>query len=343
MDARWFQERWKRCAYSKFAFPLFRVISQANPLVVYYHIVSDRNVPHVANLYTFRTVRQFKRDMDVLLRFYRPLSFQDLLLCLEQNRAPARNTFMVTFDDGLKECYEVVAPVLKQKGIPATFFLCSAFVDNKELAYDFKKGLLAGVLKNGRATPAQNRRVRSILDGVGLDEPDLGATLLLVDYRRRAVLDQLAALLEYDFAAYLKATRPYLTSEQAAELLKMGHAIGAHSIDHPRYADLPLAEQLHQTRASIKFVKERFDLSYGAFSFPHSDANVSREFFRKLFATGEVDICFGNQGMLEDSVPRNVQRSSMEKTSMPAEGILGKSLARRLVKTMTGQLVVRRT
>ena len=37
-------------------------------------------------------------------------------------------------------------------------------------------------------------------------------------------------------------------SEQVIELLKLGHAVGAHSIDHPRYADLSLEEQLHQTR-----------------------------------------------------------------------------------------------
>ena len=106
----------------------------------------------------------------------------------------------------------------------------------------------------------------------------------------------------------------------------MGHSVGAHSIDHPRYADLDLEDQLHQTRASIRFVKERFGLPYGAFSFPHSDAEVTNEFFSRLFATGEVDLCFGNQGLLNDSVRRNIQRSSMEKTRMPAEAILGEEL-----------------
>jgi peptidoglycan/xylan/chitin deacetylase (PgdA/CDA1 family) len=299
-------------------------------------------VPHIVNLYKFRTVSQFKNDMDVFLRFYRPLSFQDFLLCLEQSQTPARNTFMLTFDDGLRECYEVVAPILKEKGIPATFFLCSAFVDNKEMAYDFKKALLASALKNRRMTPAQDGQVRAVLEGVGLNTPDLGAAVLLVDYLRRPVLDQIAALLECDFKSYLETVQPYLTSEQVIELLKMGHAVGAHSVDHPRYSDLPLAEQIYQTRASVEFVKKRFAPGYGAFSFPHSDANVTNEFFKEVFSTGEVDVCFGNQGFLQDSVPRNVQRSSMEKTSMSAEGILGKSLARRFIKRMRGQLVVRR-
>ena len=337
------KERLVPYVYAKVAFPLLRRVARVNPIVIYYHIVSDTPVRHVGNLYSFKRISQFEKDMDTLLRCFRPLSLQEFLMSLQGRQTVKPGSFMLTFDDGLMECHEIVAPILQQKGIPAAFFLCSAFVDNKEMAYDFKKALLAGVLKTRKMTPALKDQVCAVLAGVGLSGSDLGAAVLLVDYLRRSVLEEIAALLEYDFQTYLGTVQPYLTSEQVIELLKMGHAVGAHGIDHPRYADLPLAEQIHQTRASVKFVRDRFDLKYGAFSFPHSDAHVSEEFFREIFATGEVDVCFGNQGMLEDSVPRNFQRSSMEKTSMPAEAILGKGLARRFLKTASGQLVVRRT
>ena len=125
-------------------------------------------------------------------------------------------------------------------------------------------------------------------------------------------------------------------------MLQLGHAVGAHSIDHPRYADLSLGEQLHQTRTSVRFVKERFGIDYGAFSFPHSDAHVSKEFFREIFVDGELDVCFGNQGLLDDDVHRNIQRSSMEEAGKPAEAILGRGYVRRLFKSTTGHLVIRR-
>jgi peptidoglycan/xylan/chitin deacetylase (PgdA/CDA1 family) len=118
--------------------------------------------------------------------------------------------------------------------------------------------------------------------------------------------------------------------------------MGAHSIDHPRYADLPLADQLHQTRESLNFVKKQFALDYGVFSFPHSDALVSRAFYREASAPGGVEVFFGNQGLLEDCVPQSVQRTSMEKTALPAEAILGKSYARRCFKKVTGRLMIRR-
>lgn len=334
------KERIARHLYAKIAFPLLRRLLRVNPLIVYYHVISNDPVPHLNNLYTFRDVSQFRDDLAVLQRFFHPLALQDLLANFEGAKSGC-NSFMLTFDDGLKQCYEVVAPILKSKGIPALFFLCSAFVDNKELAYDHKKSLLNGIVED-KLSSAQKKEVRILLEGVGIFESSLASGLLFVDHHRRHVLDRIAAVLNFDFDDYLKTVQPYLTSEQIFELLKMGHAIGAHSIDHPRYSDLPLADQIHQTRQSVQFVKERFGLKYGAFSFPHSDANVSKEFFCEIFGGNEVDVCFGNQGLLEDEIPRNLQRSSMEKTSLPAEAILGRAYARRYLKELSGHLVFRR-
>ena len=116
--------------YGKGTFPLLRKLLVPNPLVVYYHLVSNAELPHIKNLYPFRNISEFTRDIEVLLKFFHPLPLQDLLLTCSGQKALLRNSFMLTFDDGLKECYEVIAPILKNYSIPATFFLCSAFVDN---------------------------------------------------------------------------------------------------------------------------------------------------------------------------------------------------------------------
>jgi hypothetical protein len=93
----------------------------------------------------------------------------------------------------------------------------------------------------------------------------------------------------------------------------------------------------------VKFIKERFSISYGAFAFPSSDANVSERFFDQAFgAKVGVDVCFGNHGLMTDKVTRNLQRATMEKTRMPAEAILGMNLARRFVKAATGRLQIAR-
>jgi len=288
-------------------------------------------------------VSEFKRDLDVLLRFFYPISLQELLLNLDGQQELRKNSFLLTFDDGLAECYEVIAPILNEKGIPATFFLCSAFVDNRQLSDDGKKSVLVGLIKAGKLSLTDKAKVQALLLEAGIVESDLVVALLSVPFRNRVVLDRVAEALNYEFSTYLQAAQPYITSAQGIELLKMGHSLGAHSVDHPRYQDLSLAEQIFQTRESVRFVKTRFGLSYGAFAFPYSDANISKRFFVEAFRKSVgVDVCFGNDGLRADSVARNVQRTGMEKTWMPAEAILGRSFGRRFVKCIMGQGEIKR-
>ncbi|HLZ16355.1 MAG TPA: polysaccharide deacetylase family protein [Cyclobacteriaceae bacterium] len=338
-----FEGHFAAWVHSNLNFPLLRRISGVNPLVIYYHIVSDHEVPHVSSLYSFRSVREFTRDLEVFLRFFRAISLQDLLSSLDGKKVLPRNSFLLTFDDGLKECYEVIAPILKKKGVPAVFFLCKAFVDNKAMAYDHKKSLLASALRQKRLTPAMASRAHALMRSFNGSAPDILTALLSVSYQQREVLDSMAELLGVNFADYLKSARPYLNADQAEELMKAGHALGAHSIDHPRYSDLQLNEQLHQTRESVQFVKDQFAIKYGAFAFPSSDANVSKRFYDEALGKNGLDVCFGNHGLMKDCIPRSLQRSAMEKTWMPAEAILGKSYLRRFAKRFTGQLVVQRT
>jgi hypothetical protein len=119
--------------------------------------------------------------------------------------------------------------------------------------------------------------------------------------------------------------------------LQQGFTIGSHSIDHPRYATLSVEEQLYQTRASLRWLAERFPLRYRAFAFPHSDAGVPMTFFRVLFDEGTLDVSFGTGGMLPHFFARNFSRFTMEKTLLPAESILAKQYARVLYRTMTGR------
>jgi hypothetical protein len=134
-----------------------------------------------------------------------------------------------------------------------------------------------------------------------------------------------------------------MTSEQIRWLLKQGFTIGSHSIDHPLYATLSLEDQLYQTRVSLRFLEERFQLSYRAFAFPHSDAGVKMDFFHELFEQENLDVSFGTGGMLPHFFSYNFQRFSMEKTVLPIERILAKQYARVLYRRAMGRRIRRST
>ena len=113
------------------------------PLVIpYYHMVSDEQVPHVKHLYRYRNIRQFTKDLDFFLSHYEPVTLDDLLQHLNGNRSLPKRCFLLTFDDGFREMYDVVAPILKAKGVPAIFFLTTGFIDNVDMAHHCKLSLL---------------------------------------------------------------------------------------------------------------------------------------------------------------------------------------------------------
>ena len=106
----------------------------------FYHVVSDEYLPHIRHLYRYRNVDQFEKDMDELLAIFEPLSLTEYLE--EPERKRGRRCMVLSFDDGLWECHQVIAPVLRKKGIPAVFFLNNQFIDNQGLFYRYKASII---------------------------------------------------------------------------------------------------------------------------------------------------------------------------------------------------------
>jgi peptidoglycan/xylan/chitin deacetylase (PgdA/CDA1 family) len=312
------------------------------PLVIpYYHVVSDREIPHLLHLYSYKNLKHFNEDLDFLLKNYIPI---DLLEVLQSNKNYDRfkkNSFILAFDDGFREIYEVIAPVLRQKGIPAVFFLCSAFIDNKQLCFEHKASLLSTVIEKQVSESARFSISKLYFENESGGSNILQAVLHTC-YSKQYLLDEAAKLVEFDFDEYLSRERPYLTSIEIKDLIKTGFFVGSHSIDHPRYIELSDEEKLYQTVESVRIIRQQFNLEYGVFAFPHSDANISLSLLAKIHGSGIVNATFGNQGMLKESFPNHMQRFSLEKHQKSAREIIKMNYCRRIYKNAIGQAVVKR-
>lgn len=304
-------------------------------MVPRWHVVSDQDLEHVSGLFKFRNLHQFKEDVEFFLRSYIPVSIQDVMSHLDGARRLPGRCFLATFDDGFREIYDVVAPVLYAQGVPAVFFLTTSAIDNRDLCYPQKKSILIRALTSlGECSAA--REVSRILTDAGVKGSNLISQVRSICYRKRHVLDRLGPVVACDFEAYAASVKPYLTSEQVGDLLKKGFAIGAHSIDHPRYSELSLEEQLNQTRQSMTWLSDRYKSECNAFAFPYGDAGVSSLFFQKAFADGRLKVSFGTGGMIAHFFPRNMPRFTMERTDLPAAHIVARQFGRTLLRKRFG-------
>lgn len=319
-------------------------MTQTNLIIPYYHIVSDNEVLHVKHLYEYKNIKQFTDDIDFLLKNYSPISLRDFLANLDNDLPLPKNAFLLTFDDGFREVHDVIAPILLEKGVPATFFINSAFVDNQELCYQHKASILTVCIEK-RVTGNLINGLNRILDieSIKSTAEEIRYRMLSITYRDRNLLDKIARLLDMDFSRYLKENRPYLTSHQIQKLLKDGFTIGAHSIDHPPYPLLHLSEQVRQTLESVRSIKSTFGLDYGVFAFPNTDQHVSKLFFSKINGAGIIDASFGNRGMMSESISNHFQRFSLEKPLIPAQRIIAIQYMRKMMRVMTGNSKIKRT
>ena len=285
-----------------------------NFIIPFYHVVSDEACPHIQNLYQYKNTKEFERDLDYMAAHYMPIGADDLgnVLAGKYNR---KKIMLLTFDDGLRQMYDIVAPILLKKGIPAIFFLNTDFIDNKDLMFRYKTSLVAG--KEGH--PLFNAR----------NDAELSKAI--------------GAEMDAIFEAFLKEYRPYMSSEQIRSLIGQGFSIGAHSCSHPYYADLSLAEQLSQTLDCIDLLKKDFVVKQKLFAFPFTDDGVSKDFFEAIFENGKVDFSFGGAGIKKDIHPRQFQRVPMEGWNASAEQILKSEYLYYLLRASLGKNTIVRS
>lgn len=252
-------------------------------LLPFYHLVCDEQHPFQYN-YDYPSTKRFEEDLDYLLQNFKPISLSDL-----HKGKKLKKGFHLTFDDGLRQCYDVVAPILKQKGIPATFFVNPAFVDNHDLFHRYKVSILRQMFAE---------------KGVKSDIQNTYADLLS--------LDQMAEDVGLNWDEYLSNEQPYMTMEQLQQLQKDGFTIGGHSWDHPEFWLLDEERQMDEIRESMEWITANFNPKIKAFAFPFTDFGVSIFVFDAIERERLCDITFGTAGLKVEKQARHFQRLGME-------------------------------
>ncbi|MBK8500997.1 MAG: polysaccharide deacetylase family protein [Saprospiraceae bacterium] len=312
-------------------------LSGQNVVLPVYHLASDEDVPHIKHLYTIKNLSAFNRDLDFLLRNFEPIDLSTLIDHVEQRRTLKKPSFFLSFDDGLQEFYTVIAPILLARGIPATNFLNSSFIDNKELFFRYKVSLIIDRLQK-ETNIKSLKAIYEILRIKDIPVKNLISALLKLRYSDFEKTDQIAKILQVDFKQFLNKKKPYLTTQQIRDLINQGFTFGAHSIDHPRYSDEPLSEQIRQTEVSTNLICEKFNLNHRIFAFPFTDYQVSKTYFDHFFHNKKLlDLSFGSAGLKRDIYPHQLQRIPMEMGKMTANQIIHGEYLYFLLKGMLGK------
>ncbi|WP_166382624.1 polysaccharide deacetylase family protein [Polaribacter sp. 11A2H] len=301
-------------------------VSNQRVIVPFYHKVSDEKPTFEKSLYPSRKIAEFKNDIDVLSNYFNPISMKEFIEISKSKDELNQNYFHLTFDDGLSNFYKIVAPILKERNIPATVFINSDFVDNKALFFRYKASLLFQVYEKSSV------KCKKVFHDFFEGKEAIEEILFAINYNNKHILDELANAVNYSFEEYLETEKPYLSSIQINELIDTGFTVGAHSKSHALYADISFKEQVNQTKESMDWLVHKFNLDDRFFSFPFTDLDVSKEFFTKLSEEKIIDISFGTSGIKKDNIETNFQRIPFEIGNTNAEDYLLKEYMKYFLK-----------
>lgn len=285
------------------------LIKQSRHYVVcpYYHIVSDKDLPYIKHLYQYRDVDTFCKDLDYLQQHFRPISWREI----DEAEAAHIPSFCLTFDDGMREVYTTIAPILLERHIPAVFFLNSAFVDNKQLFYRYKVSLIIEEgLKRGKPAAWKQQ-------------------MLALQYADQPQIDALAKTFGIDFNDFLHSEQPYLTYRQIQELQASGFEFGGHTVDHPHLYQLTDSERQEQVTTCMQQLEQHIHLQNNLFAYPFGQELLSEAALQTL--QNGMDAVFGTANLTSATQPL-YNRVWMEGVDYPAEDIIRGEYLRAIIK-----------
>ncbi len=299
----------------------------------FYHVVSGDPLPHVRHLYRQLDPEGFIRDLEGMAAVFQPVSLTEYLASLSPGgRAEGRRRRMVlTFDDGLAQCHTVIAPILREKGIPATFFLNNRFLDEGGMFYRFKASILADTVLNdpSAAGPASGF--------LGIQQDQLYRAILMIGGQQEVLLNSLAREMGVDFEAYQNHRPVYLQSGQVSELMDWGFDVGGHSDDHTDFRELDPEQMKAGVKESLRDLRKRFGAGVRTFSFPFTSDGVPRHVIESLLEGEEVAALLGTAGLKRTGNPRFIQRIPMEEYRAPAVAALKAEYLYYLLKFPAGR------
>lgn len=247
----------------RLARPLASRISRGRLSILIYHRVLDAPDPMRPG---DPDVNRFRWQVSLLAREFRVLRLAEAVDRLRAGTLPER-ALCITFDDGYADNARNALPILREYGVPATFFVATGFLDGGRMWNDT-------VIEAVRRVPGPELD----LDDAGLGRHSLGNDS---DRRRAAesIIRRIKHLPPAERGAHADALAQaanselpddlMMTSDQVQALAAAGMTIGGHTVTHPILARLERDDALAEIRRGKDFLESLLDREVDLFAYPN--------------------------------------------------------------------------
>jgi peptidoglycan/xylan/chitin deacetylase (PgdA/CDA1 family) len=259
-------------------FGLLRVLERLGRrpglVVLCYHRIGDPSADPYYGPLVSATPEGFRDQVRALRARFGVIGLEELIGRLDGDRLRLDGpTALITFDDGYRDNAEIAAPILRELGVPAAFFLTSSFLDGRLPWWDH---VAAAVKRSPRDRLELERPERLEVE---LGDDRVGAlAAVIAAYLRAERPDDPETLAHLDERAGLAidgtARDLFMSWDDARRLAEGGMEVGAHTVSHRRLTTLGESEQSAELVESKRAIERAVGREVRALAYPYGDASA---------------------------------------------------------------------
>jgi peptidoglycan/xylan/chitin deacetylase (PgdA/CDA1 family) len=223
----------------------------------------------------------FGQQLDHVRRHYAVKPLEEIVRALREGHAVQPNWLAITVDDGHRDFYDVAWPELKSRGLNATVFLTTGFLDGRWLWFDRVNWLFRNARVNAAEVPMRDGSARFELDTAekrAVAGTQAAESLVLMDNADREVLiRQLEYILGVPTPEMIAPEYAPLRWREVREMAANGISFGAHTVTHPTLSTLTertlIDEELRLSKARVE---QEINREAPVFCYPNGrDADIT--------------------------------------------------------------------
>jgi peptidoglycan/xylan/chitin deacetylase (PgdA/CDA1 family) len=229
-----------------------------------------------------------------LSRNFNVVSLETMVNRLIDGALPRPNEIVLTFDDGLRNNFTVVYPLLREFQIPATFFVCPALVESGTWLWNHEMRCRLQMLS---AAALAELRIKLLAPGTSVEGITEWMKTLRLAQRNKAEDIVRQATPDFHPSPRQRAAFDMMNWEDLLSLDPGLVTVGSHTLSHPILTSLTAEEIAEELLESRRVLEQRLQRAVDFFCYPNGSYDerayhAAKETYRAAVTTetGIVDI-----------------------------------------------------
>jgi len=208
----------------------------------------------------------FADQLSYLTQNFRVVSFTDMLEQIREHGSPAPGDIVLTFDDGLRNNFSVVYPLLRKFNAAATFFVCPGLINFEKWLWNHEARCRLQTLD-----PERLKELSSRLSAPAHTVEGFIAWMKTLPFQERRRVEELLAFATQRFIPSTEQHSAYdvMSWDELRSLDPELVTIGSHTFTHPILTTLQDDQLEFELRESRRQLEEKLDRPVPYFCYPN--------------------------------------------------------------------------